>query len=233
MYFIVFSGYLIIYNVFYISVSGDIRFYGLLKTIGSTNRRLAKIVRRQALLLSAVGIPFGLAIGYLLGAILLPQLMSMTTYEGTIVLKANPYIFIGSAIFTLATVYLGCLKPCSFVKKISPIEAVSYTENSVIMQHGIKEKSLKKSGRVTPLAMAFQNMKRSRRKTAAVIASLLLSMVLLNTTVTLVNGFDLEKYLENYAVSDFCISAAELHNHNILTDGESTDGITPEVMEGI
>lgn len=230
---IAFSGYLIIYNVFYISVSGDIRFYGLLKTIGSTNRQLAKIVRRQALLLSAVGIPFGLAIGYLLGAILLPQLMSMTTYEGTIVLKANPYIFIGSAIFTLATVYLGCLKPCSFVKKISPIEAIRYTENSGIMQHGIKKKSFKNSGRVTPLAMAFQNMKRSHRKTAAVIASLSLSMVLLNTTVTLVNGFDHEKYLENYAVSDFCISAAELHNPNILTDGESTDGITPEVMEDI
>ena len=29
---IVFTGYLIIYNVFQISVAGDIRFYGLLKT---------------------------------------------------------------------------------------------------------------------------------------------------------------------------------------------------------
>lgn len=33
---IVFTGYLIIYNVFQISVAGDIRFYGLLKTIGTT-----------------------------------------------------------------------------------------------------------------------------------------------------------------------------------------------------
>ncbi len=33
---ILFTGYLIIYNVFQISVTNDIRFYGLLKTIGTT-----------------------------------------------------------------------------------------------------------------------------------------------------------------------------------------------------
>ena len=33
---VIFTGYLIIYNIFQISVAGDIRFYGLLKTIGTT-----------------------------------------------------------------------------------------------------------------------------------------------------------------------------------------------------
>lgn len=40
-----FTGYLIIYNVFQISVAGDIRFYGLLKTIGTTPRQLRRIIR--------------------------------------------------------------------------------------------------------------------------------------------------------------------------------------------
>ena len=35
---IMLSGYLIIYNVFYLNVFNDIRFYGLLKTIGTKNR---------------------------------------------------------------------------------------------------------------------------------------------------------------------------------------------------
>ena len=35
---ILLTGYLIIYNVFQISVAGDIRFYGLLKAIGTTPR---------------------------------------------------------------------------------------------------------------------------------------------------------------------------------------------------
>lgn len=225
-----FSGYLIIYNVFYISVSGDIRFYGLLKTIGSTKRQLAKIVRRQALLLSAIAIPIGLVIGYLLGTLLLPQVMKLTSYEGRIILQANPYIFIGSALFALVTVYIGCIKPCSFVKRISPIEAVKYTENGSIMQSGMKRKNSKKSRRVTPLSMAYQNMKRSRKKTAAVIVSLSLSLVLLNTTVTIVSGFDLDKYLENYVVSDFCLSDSAVRNTGT---GIDFSGITPEVMADI
>ena len=40
---ILLTGYLIIYNVFQISVAGDIRFYGLLKTIGTTGRQLRRI----------------------------------------------------------------------------------------------------------------------------------------------------------------------------------------------
>ena len=60
---ILFTGYLIIYNVFQISVAGDIRFYGMLKTIGTTPRQLRRIIRLQALALSAAGIPIGLVLG--------------------------------------------------------------------------------------------------------------------------------------------------------------------------
>ena len=56
---IIFTGYLIIYNVFQISVTNDIRFYGLLKTIGTTPRQLRRIIRQQALTLSLAGIPWG------------------------------------------------------------------------------------------------------------------------------------------------------------------------------
>ena len=51
---IVLTGYLIIYNIFQISVMKDIRFYGLLKTIGTTGKQIKKIIRRQALLLSTM-----------------------------------------------------------------------------------------------------------------------------------------------------------------------------------
>ena len=56
---VIFTGYLIIYNIFQISVAGDIRFYGLLKTIGTTPRQLKRIIRQQALLLCLIGIPAG------------------------------------------------------------------------------------------------------------------------------------------------------------------------------
>ena len=40
--FIFIAGYLLIYNVFYISIAQDIRFYGMLKTLGTTARQIRK-----------------------------------------------------------------------------------------------------------------------------------------------------------------------------------------------
>lgn len=57
--FIVLSGYLLISNVMYISVARDIRFYGMLKTIGASSRQIKRLVRLQALRLSLIGIPAG------------------------------------------------------------------------------------------------------------------------------------------------------------------------------
>ena len=69
---VIFTGYLIIYNIFQISVTGDIRYYGLLKTIGVTPRQLRRIIRQQALLLCGVGCPLGLIAGWLVGSCLVP-----------------------------------------------------------------------------------------------------------------------------------------------------------------
>lgn len=96
---VVFTGYLIIYNIFQISVTGDIRFYGLLKTIGTTPRQLKRIIRHQALGLCVVGIPVGLALGWGVGALLVPVVMARTTLGGATTISASPVIF--------------CWPPCS------------------------------------------------------------------------------------------------------------------------
>lgn len=54
---VVLSGYLLIYNVLYISVTKDIRFYGMLKTVGTSPRQLRTIVRRQAFRFLVIGVP--------------------------------------------------------------------------------------------------------------------------------------------------------------------------------
>lgn len=223
---IILSGYLIIYNIFYISVSSEIRFYGLLKTIGTTKRQLRRIVRKQALLLSLLGIPIGLIAGYLISVRVMPMIMSTTSLDSAYVVSASPWIFAGSAVFTLFTVWISCIKPCRLVCRISPVEAVRYTQREVK-----KSKRQKKSRRVTTRSMAFGNIKRMPKKTAAVVLSLSLSLILLNGTVTLVKGFDMDKYLENSVVSDFYIGDAALMNMNY--NGISFNSVTEEVRDQI
>ena len=70
--FIVGSGYLLIYNVLYISISKDTRFYGLMKTIGTTQKQIKSLVKKQALKFACIGIPVGivLAAAVSIGAVL-------------------------------------------------------------------------------------------------------------------------------------------------------------------
>ncbi len=223
---IIFSGYMIIYNIFYISVSKDIRFYGLLKTIGTTNRQLKKLVRRQALLLGLIGTPIGLILGYVVSVFVTPVVMSTTSIANEQLISVNPLIFIGGGLFTLITVWISCIKPCRLVSKISPVEAVRYTDSTVNSR-----KKAKKTRRVTTLSMAWDNIKRTPKKTASVIVSLSLSMILLNGTFTLVNGFDMDKYIENQAVSDFYITDASVINLN--STAKIYNGVSKELRDEI
>ncbi len=127
---ILLTGYLIIYNVFQISVTNDIRFYGLLKTIGATGRQLKRIIRQQAMILSLVGIPLGLLIGFVVGNVLTPVVMKTTSYHRAFV-TFNPWIFLGSAAFSLVTVRISCARPGRMAARVSPVEAVRYTEGSI------------------------------------------------------------------------------------------------------
>lgn len=223
---IMLSGYLIIYNIFYISVSNEIRYYGLLKTIGTTNRQLRRIVRRQALLLSVIGIPAGLLLGYLCSMWLVPLVMRVSAFRDAFVVSANPVVFVGSAAFTLFTVWVSCIRPCRFVSRISPVDAVRYTE-----QTGTGKKKSRKSRAVHTLSMAYANIRRTPKKTAAVILSLSLSLILLNGTVTIVSGFDMDKYIKESIVSDFYMTDAAMTNpmHTV----EITDGVSPELVEEV
>ena len=197
---IVFTGYLIIYNVFQISVSNDIRFYGLLKTIGATGRQIRKILRQQALLLSLAGIPLGLLAGWLVGARLAPAVIAQANGIDNVV-SVHPLIFIVSAAFALVTVLLSCALPGRKAAKVSPVEAVRYTEGG-----DLKRKSRRADGDVSVQSMAWANLGRSRGKTVVTVASLALAVVLLNLTVMFADGFDMDQYLSSRSVCDFIVA---------------------------
>ena len=200
---VVFTGYLVIYNIFQISVSGDIRFYGLLKTIGVTPRQLKRIIRWQALTLCAAGIPLGLVLGYGTGALLAPLVMANLNVKDSVAISASPVIFLLAAVFALVTVLLSCARPGRLAAKVSPVEAVRYTENST----GKRKYKRTVGARVWQMALA--NLSRNRTKTFLVVLSLALSVVLLNVLIQFVGGFDMETYLGKQTCADFIVSSSD------------------------
>ena len=211
---IIFTGYLIIYNVFQISVAGDIRFYGLLKTIGTTPQQLRRIIRLQALALSAVGIPIGLAIGWLIGGRLTPVIV--TRLNGVeAVTSVSPWIFLSAGLFALFTVLISCRKPGRMAAKVSPVEAVRYAEGG-----GKTRAKSRKTRKVNPFTMAWANLGRSKGKTAVTVLSLSLAVVLLTVTVNFAGGFDMDKYVSNFTASDFIVANAGKFQTSTLFSAE-------------
>ena len=86
-------------------------------------------------------------IGFFIGRALVPALMNGTTYtsEAGVVVTVNPLIFIGSAIFAFATVYISVRKPAKIAGTVSPIEAIRYTENDAGAFQTKKRLAVKKS----------------------------------------------------------------------------------------
>ena len=205
---VIFTGFLIIYNIFQISVTGDIRFYGLLKTIGVTPRQLKRIIRQQALLMCIVGIPVGMILGYGVGVALMPTIMEQSSFgAASTTISSSPMIFAASAVFSLITVLLSCAKPGKMAAKVSPVEAAKYVENTA-------HKKKKRTTRGAKIhQMAFANLGRNKRKTALVMVSLALAVVLLNILVTFTSGFDMEKYLAKKSCADFIVSSTGYFRH--------------------
>ena len=123
------AGYLVIYNIFQISVRSDVQFYGRLRILGTTTKQIKKLIYGQANRLCIMGIPVGLILGWLFGVALVPALMG--TKSGESVIYASPVIFIGSAIFTWGTVLISCLRPAWMAGKVSPIEALRTSDAKV------------------------------------------------------------------------------------------------------
>ena len=234
---IIMTGYLIIYNIFRISVSSDIRYYGLLKTVGVTPRQLRRIVRQQAMMLCAEGCPAGLVIGYLAGRVLMPVIMESTSLGTSCVeVSISPVIFAASALFSIVTVFLSCARPARMASKVSPVEAVKYAEASH-GQHKIgKMRRIRKPGAMKSVGlgrMALANLGRNRLKTLVVILSMALSVVLLSVLCAFVGGFDMEKYLSKQTCADFIVGKTDYFNFQAHgTESGLSEGEIAEIKAG-
>lgn len=225
MLFVFLAGYLIIYNVFQISIASDIQFYGKLKTLGMTAKQLRKIIYGHANLLSLLSIPAGLILGYLLGIILLPSLLAtMGTKPAA---SADPLIFIGSALFSYITVIVSCLLPARAAAKVSPMEALRYTD----ADPGIKRKNKKSKNGASISRMAWANLWRNKKRTVLVLCSLTLGLVLMTFFYAKNASFDVEKYLIDLTIADYQLDDAT----NRLTNGYNPESntISDELLSDI
>lgn len=202
---IIASGYLLIYNIMYISVNHNIRFYGILKTIGTTSKQIKKIVRTQALRISIYGIPVGIILGFGVSFACMP--FAVKTFSSDVyvampsTISFNPLIFIGTILFAIITILISCRKPAKFAGNISPVEALNYTG---IKGEKIKSYNTYDGGKL--YKMAYRNIFRDKKRSFVVILSLLIGIIALLATQSFLKSMDLNNYANRYFPDDFTLS---------------------------
>lgn len=199
----VFCGYLLIYNVFDIAVMQEIRRYGLYRTVGMSKRQVKKLINRQALWLSCIGIPLGLLVGYFIGKAALPKIMNIfsSEYESVAVnVEPSPIIFVGAAVLAAFTVFLSTRKPVRVAANIPPIEAFRYVEAAT------GKRTMKKSTAGTSLPrLAWPNLGRNKRRSIFIVISLTLCVVLLNCVGIAADSVDIEKQVSYTIRTDYVV----------------------------
>lgn len=196
-----FAAFLLIYNIFSISLAQDMRTLGLLQVIGTTYRQMKRLTYVQIILIGCAALPIGLLLGYFIGFRLLsPVFMSLS---GKILpYRFSPWIVWISAGLTLFTLSFSVLRPLKRIKKMTPIQAVSAEPG----EDGNK-KSRRREISVSPRCLALAGIRRSRGRMlvtslSAMVSVLLFVMVgglvdsLIGSTLSRLGRFDIDLSLE-------------------------------------
>ncbi|MDR1320947.1 MAG: ABC transporter permease [Gracilibacteraceae bacterium] len=175
----------VISNAFKVSAGERVRQFGLLKSAGGTRRHIMEIVLKEGFILSAAGIPVGIAAGLGLETAALTSANAAITavsqsVEGSFKFgfTAAPVALTAAAVFSFAAVVLSAYFPARKAAKIPAIEAVRQTG-----EVRIRARTLRSSKLINKLfgfegTLAEKSMKRSKRAYRATVVALTVSVML-------------------------------------------------------
>ena len=211
------AGYLIINNIFKISVNEDIKLLGLLKTIGMTKPQIKRLVHLESLAASLPSIIVGDIVGISIGKIILNKIFANNEMLTDIKLSTTVIILIivFSTAFTLLTIFLSVMRPARFAAKVSPIDASRYNETTIKKKYKSEDISLGKLARRQVFSNKFRFI--------SIVLSISLSAVILNSVLTYTGNIDLEKGISDVIVTDYNIASPKYFRYMYLGREEGID----------
>ncbi|MBU3187371.1 ABC transporter permease [Clostridium estertheticum] len=186
---------LVINNIFVIHIGTKIREFGLVSALGATKKQIRKLVFKEGLMLSILGIPLGIMLGHILSFSVGHLVFISNSY---IKVETSIFIILIAAFISLITIILSLRKPSKIASKISPIEAIRYS--------GVKISSSKKKRKgekiISLKKLAYLNLWRNKKRTIVTVISISLTGVLIILFSSMANVIDLDKLADNYVSGD-------------------------------
>lgn len=223
--------YLLIYNIMYLSTAGNIRYFGLLQTVGMTGRQIYGWMRYQMLLIGGIGIPGGILLGSGLSFVLIPGVVKSLGIRagkiGGITISFHPAVFLLTVIFTGITVFAAGLKPARIAVLSSPMEALGYRPVS-----GIRKNRRVKKGKLI-WRMAKEQVGKDKKKSAVVVGSLAVSLAVFLCAVTLISSQGAREYYFHFRNLDMVLKNDTMKKGDLEEHAEIFDGALLERLSQI
>ena len=221
--FIFMSGYLFIYNTLYISVNKDIRYYGQLKTIGTTSIQIRRMINKQVLWNTVIGIPLGLICSAVVGKIVIPQLLHALnpSIMPNDVEAVSVWVFIIATVFSFATTVISSQKPAKIAMNCSPVEAIKYIGDS----SSNRKSKIRNGGDIR--SMVRINLFRDKKQFGVIMCSLSLALslfLIINTVIYANNATNILNHSYDYDLM--------ILNQTLLSDNEE-QAITNDLIENV
>ncbi len=216
---ILFVSMFVIYSIFYISVTGRIRQFGQLRTIGMTSKQIRKTVRYEGVFLSGAGSLIGILVGTVFAYFIVPKGFYIPNTLITAVL---------TIIATSLTVIFSVKKPAKIAAAASPIEAAKMSGNG----GAASSKSGKRN--LTPFGLAKISADSNRKKSAMTAVSLGIGGVIFIMGTTLIASYNIEEYsrMGAYRFGDYVLqvsdNAVKLSEHG-AADIQINNPLTKEI----
>ena len=217
------SGYLFIYNTLYISVNKDIRYYGQLKTIGTTSIQIRRMINKQVLWNTVIGIPLGLICSAVVGKIVIPQLLHAInpSIMPNDVEAVSVWVFIIATVFSFATTVISSQKPAKIAMNCSPVEAIKYIGAS----SSNRKSKIRNGGDIR--SMVRINLFRDKKQFGVIMCSLSLALslfLIINTVIYANNATNILNHSYDYDLM--------ILNQTLLSDHEE-QVITNDLIENV
>ena len=204
--------YLLIYNIMYLSVAGKIRYFGLLQTVGMTERQIKKLLKEQMLLIGTAGIVSGYVAGGMVSFFLIPLIVKTMgirkKYVGSAMVRFHPVILLATIVLVGVTIHLASRKPAKMAANISPIEALGYRPIR-------RKKKIRKFGKGTIVGkLSREQFAKDKKRTAVVLVSLAASLSVYLCVVTMLDSQAARTIVSNYMDTDLVIKNDTAYKEN-------------------
>ncbi len=194
---VILSAYLLIYNVVSILMGKDIRQYGMLKVIGTSNQQLKSIVYRQNIKNIGAGLCIGGMAGIILVKLFLPvtlQKLFMNELGEADVSGFYPLYLLLAFLIIFLTSFFATGMAMRKVMKWNAIDSVRYTDANIIY----KKKEIKSEEAISLPKFAWRNITRLKRRFFISIFSLLFACITTLAAVVITKGTDITNQIEEY-----------------------------------